>query len=68
MTKHSHRLWRMSLVCALALSSMIAYAQNIDMDRLQIVVVGDAKKIADTLKQFRQVEIFDSEGKPITSP
>jgi len=40
----------------------------IDMDRLQIVVVGDAKKIADTLKQFGQVEIFDSEGKPITSP
>jgi len=28
MTEHSHRLWRMSLVCALALSSMIAYAQN----------------------------------------
>jgi predicted Zn-dependent peptidase len=40
----------------------------IDMDKLQIVVVGDAKKIADTLKQFGSVEIYDSEGKPITSP
>jgi zinc protease len=40
----------------------------IDMDKLQIIVVGDAKKIADTLKQFGQVEIYDSEGKPITSP
>jgi zinc protease len=40
----------------------------IDMDKLQIVVVGDAKKIADTLKQFGQVEVYDSEGKPITSP
>jgi hypothetical protein len=38
------------------------------MDKLQIVVVGDAKKIADTLKQFGSVEIYDSEGKPITSP
>src|SRR5262245_66650741 len=28
MTKHSHRLWRMLLVCALALSSVIAYAQS----------------------------------------
>ena len=28
MTKHSHRFWRLLLVCALALSSMIAYAQN----------------------------------------
>jgi predicted Zn-dependent peptidase len=40
----------------------------IDMDKLQIIAVGDAKKIADTLKQFGQVEIYDSEGKPITSP
>jgi predicted Zn-dependent peptidase len=28
MMKHSHRLWRMSLVCVLALSSVIAYAQS----------------------------------------
>ncbi|HKE04096.1 MAG TPA: pitrilysin family protein [Blastocatellia bacterium] len=28
MTKHLHRSWRMLFVCALALSSVIAYAQN----------------------------------------
>lgn len=28
MTKHLHRLWRMSLVCALAFSGIIAYAQS----------------------------------------
>jgi zinc protease len=28
MTKHLHRLWRMLLVCALALSSVIAHAQS----------------------------------------
>src|SRR2546428_7689424 len=28
MKKHSHRLWRMLLVCALALSSVIAHAQS----------------------------------------
>ncbi len=40
----------------------------IDPDKLQIVVVGDAKKIADTLKQFGKVEIFDTEGKSISPP
>jgi len=40
----------------------------IDMDKLQIIVVGDAKKIADALKQFGKVEIYDVEGKPITLP
>ena len=38
----------------------------IDLDKLQIIVVGDAKKLADTLKQFGKVEIYNSEGKLIT--
>ncbi|MGH9751438.1 MAG: M16 family metallopeptidase [Blastocatellia bacterium] len=40
----------------------------IDMDKLQIIVVGDAKKIADTLKQFGKVEIYDTEGKLMAAP
>ncbi len=36
----------------------------LDLDKLQIVAVGDAAKIAPILKQFGQVEIFDTEGKP----
>jgi zinc protease len=38
----------------------------IDLDKLQIIVVGDAKKLADILKQFGKVEIYNSEGKLIT--
>jgi hypothetical protein len=38
------------------------------MDKLQIIVVGDAKKIADALKPFGKVEIYDAEGKPISPP
>ena len=36
----------------------------LDLAKLQIVAVGDAKKIADALKQFGSVEVFDTEGKP----
>lgn len=37
----------------------------VDLAHLQVVAVGDAKKIADVLKQFGQVESYDSEGKPV---
>src|SRR5262249_8391206 len=40
--------------------------KDIDLDKLKIIVVGDAKKLADTLKQFGKVEIYDTEGKLIT--
>jgi predicted Zn-dependent peptidase len=36
-----------------------------DASRLQIVAVGDGKKIADGLKKFGKLEMFDAEGKPI---
>src|SRR5262249_55733562 len=36
----------------------------LDLAKLQIVAVGDAKTIAAMLKQFGTVEIFDTEGKP----
>ncbi|HEX4950451.1 MAG TPA: pitrilysin family protein [Blastocatellia bacterium] len=36
----------------------------LDLDKLQIVAVGDATKIAPVLKQFGKVEVFDTEGRP----
>jgi zinc protease len=39
----------------------------VDLEHLQIVAVGDAKKIADVLKQYGTVEIYDTEGKPVKS-
>jgi zinc protease len=39
----------------------------LDLSRLQIVAVGDASKIADVLKQYGTVEIYDTEGKPVKS-
>ena len=40
----------------------------LDLGRLQVVAVGDAKKIADVLKAYGTVEIYDTEGKPAKSP
>jgi len=40
----------------------------LDLAKLQIVAVGDAKQIADMLKQFGGVELYDTEGKPLQSP
>ncbi|MGH9834456.1 MAG: M16 family metallopeptidase [Blastocatellia bacterium] len=39
----------------------------LDLTKLQIVAVGDAKRIADAMKQFGTVELYDTEGKPIKS-
>ena len=39
----------------------------VDLGRLQVVAVGDAGKIADVLKQYGPVEIYDSEGNPVKS-
>ena len=36
-----------------------------DASRLQIIAVGDGKKIAEGLKKFGKVETFDTEGKAI---
>lgn len=40
----------------------------LDLSKLQVVAVGDAKMIAEPLKQFGSVELFDTEGKPTTLP
>jgi zinc protease len=37
----------------------------LDPTRLQIVAVGDAAKIAQNLKAFGPLEVFDDEGKPV---
>jgi zinc protease len=39
----------------------------LDLDHLQVVAVGDAGKIANVLKQYGTVEIYDTEGKPVKS-
>lgn len=36
----------------------------LDLGHLQIIAVGDASKIADVLKQYGTVEVYDTEGKP----
>jgi len=36
----------------------------LDLDHLQVVVVGDAKQLAELLRKYGPVEIFDTEGKP----
>lgn len=40
----------------------------LDPDKMQIVVVGDAKVIADSLRQFGKVEVYNTDGKPIPTP
>lgn len=40
----------------------------LDLGKLQIVAVGDAKKIAEALSKYGTVEIFDTEGKPVKAP
>src|SRR4030095_7912020 len=40
----------------------------LDLRKLQIVAVGDAKRIADVMKQFGTAELYDTDGKPLQSP
>jgi predicted Zn-dependent peptidase len=40
----------------------------LEIGKLQIIVVGDARKIGDALKGFGTVEIYDTEGKLLKSP
>jgi zinc protease len=39
----------------------------LDPEKMQIVVVGDAKVIADSLKEFGKVEVYNTDGKPVQS-
>lgn len=36
----------------------------IDLDHLQIVVVGDAKQVGEVVSKYGTVEMFDADGKP----
>ena len=38
----------------------------INLEKLQIIAVGDGSKIADVLKKYGTVEMYDTEGKPKT--
>ncbi|MEP7341406.1 MAG: pitrilysin family protein [Acidobacteriota bacterium] len=40
----------------------------LDLGKLQIVAVGDAKMIAAALRKYGTVEVYDTEGKPLRSP
>jgi predicted Zn-dependent peptidase len=40
----------------------------LDLGKLQIIAVGDAKRIAEGLKKFGDVALYDTEGKPLQSP
>lgn len=39
-----------------------------DPSRLQIVAVGDGAKIREILAKFGNVEVYDSEGRPVVTP
>jgi predicted Zn-dependent peptidase len=39
----------------------------LDLGKLQVIAVGDAKKIADALAKYGTVETYDTEGKPLKS-
>lgn len=40
----------------------------LDLTKLQIVAVGDAKRIVEVMKAFGDVALYDTEGKPLQSP
>ncbi len=35
----------------------------VDLDHLQVVVVGDAKQVRDAVAKYGTVEVYDAEGK-----
>jgi predicted Zn-dependent peptidase len=45
-----------------------AAAKYLDPAHIQVVAVGDGKKISEGLKKFGSVEIYDTEGKPKSVP
>ncbi|HXG63578.1 MAG TPA: pitrilysin family protein [Blastocatellia bacterium] len=44
-----------------------AAKKYVDLEHLQIVAVGDASKIREPLAKYREVEVYDSEGRLIKS-
>jgi zinc protease len=39
----------------------------VDLEHLQIVVVGDAKQVREAVAKYGNVEAFDADGKPVTA-
>jgi len=37
----------------------------VDLDRLQVIAVGDASKVREALARYGAVEVFDSNGRPV---
>ena len=37
----------------------------VDLDHLQVVVVGDAKQVRDAVAKYGTVEVYDAEGKAV---
>ncbi len=48
-----------------AAQAQAAAAKYWDPAKLQIVAVGDAVKVTDTLKKRGTLEVYDAEGKPL---
>lgn len=38
----------------------------VDLDHLQVVVVGDAKQVGEAVGKYGKVEVFDADGKPVS--
>jgi zinc protease len=56
-------------VAAITADDVQQVAQKyVDLAHLQIVAVGDAAQIKDVLAKYGDVQIYDSEGKPVKSP
>lgn len=54
-------------VAAITVADIQSVAQKyIDLDHLQIVAVGDAAKARAVLAKYGKVEVYDSEGKPVS--
>lgn len=45
-----------------------AAKKYLDLGRLQVVAVGDAAKAREVLAKYGKVELYDSDGKPVTAP
>jgi hypothetical protein len=45
----------------------IAARKYLDAQRLQIIAVGDPARVSETLKKLGTVEMFDADGKRISS-
>ena len=55
-------------VSAITVDDIQKVAQKyIDLDHIQIVAVGDAAKAKDVLAKYGKVEVYDADGKVVTS-